>query len=100
MIAVTCPSCQRAYNLNDNLAGKRFKCVQCSAIVAVPGTATVAAPAAGAAPPTSTLPAPQNAPAAAPGAAAASSSSILLWSLFGWNMVLTVAAGVVYLMKT
>lgn len=35
-IATTCEECGRDYNLKDELAGKKFKCKECGAVVVVP----------------------------------------------------------------
>lgn len=35
-IQVHCPGCSRSYTLKDELAGKKFKCKGCQAVVAIP----------------------------------------------------------------
>jgi hypothetical protein len=35
-ISVNCPSCGKAYNVKDDAAGKRFRCKQCEAVIAIP----------------------------------------------------------------
>src|SRR5438552_3389763 len=35
-IHVNCPTCQAAYVLNDNLAGKTVRCAACKAVVQIP----------------------------------------------------------------
>src|SRR5947209_4595283 len=43
-IKLRCPACATPHNLADNLAGKKIRCKSCKAVVAVPGTETLAAP--------------------------------------------------------
>lgn len=51
-ISIQCPHCQRAFKLNDNLAGKRVTCNKCRKPFPVPAASAAAAvPATAAAPP-------------------------------------------------
>lgn len=43
-ISVTCPSCQSAYRLADQLAGKKVKCQKCQAAISVPAEPVAASP--------------------------------------------------------
>ncbi len=40
-IALTCPACQRALKVKDELAGRKIKCPDCAAVIAVPGKKAV-----------------------------------------------------------
>ncbi len=43
-ISVTCPNCQAAYRVADEMAGKKLKCQKCAGVIAVPANETPVPP--------------------------------------------------------
>ena len=44
MISVKCPSCSKAYNVDDKFAGKKAKCKECGAVMSIPESAPAPEP--------------------------------------------------------